>query len=58
VEKTMGPCRQALTIQARPVLQIDEIILVGGQTARMPLVQQKVKEMFGKEPNMSVNPMR
>ncbi len=54
----MGPCRQALTIQARPVLQIDEIILVGGQTARMPLVQQKVKEMFGKEPNMSVNPMR
>ena len=35
--------------------QIDEVILVGGQT-RMPIVQQKVKQFFGKEPNKSVNP--
>jgi molecular chaperone DnaK len=55
VEKTMGPCRQALTDSGKSASQIDEIILVGGQT-RMPLVQQKVKELFGKEPNKSVNP--
>jgi molecular chaperone DnaK len=55
VEKTMGPCRQALTDSGKTASQIDEIILVGGQT-RMPLVQQKVKELFGKEPNKSVNP--
>ena len=55
VEKTMGPCRQALADSGKSASQIDEIILVGGQT-RMPLVQQKVKELFGKEPNKSVNP--
>ena len=55
VEKTMGPCRQALADSGKNASQIDEIILVGGQT-RMPLVQQKVKELFGKEPNKGVNP--
>ncbi len=55
VEKTIGPCKQALTDSGKTASQIDEVILVGGQT-RMPLVQQKVKELFGKEPNKSVNP--
>jgi len=55
VEKTIGPCRQALTDAGKTTAQIDEVILVGGQT-RMPLVQDKVKQFFGKEPNKSVNP--
>jgi molecular chaperone DnaK len=55
VEKTLGPCKQAVTDAGKTVAQIDEIIMVGGQT-RMPLVQQKVKEFFGKEPNKGVNP--
>ncbi|MFC1909455.1 molecular chaperone DnaK [Chloroflexota bacterium] len=55
VEKTMGPCKQALTDAEKSSGQIDEIILVGGQT-RMPLVQDKVKEFFGKEPHKGVNP--
>jgi len=55
VEKTAGPCKQALTDAGLTAKQIQEVILVGGQT-RMPLVQQKVKEIFGKEPNKSVNP--
>jgi len=55
VEKTIGPCRQALQDAGKSTSQIDEVILVGGQT-RMPLVRAKVKEFFGKEPNMSVNP--
>jgi molecular chaperone DnaK len=55
VEKTIEPCRQALKDSGKTAAQIDEVILVGGQT-RMPLVQQKVQEFFGKEPNKSVNP--
>jgi molecular chaperone DnaK len=55
VEKTIGPCKQALTDSGKTASQIDEVILVGGQT-RMPLVQDKVKQFFGKEPNKSVNP--
>jgi molecular chaperone DnaK len=55
VEKTIGPCKQALTDSGKTSSQIDEVILVGGQT-RMPLVQDKVKQFFGKEPNKSVNP--
>ncbi len=55
VEKTMEPCKKALEDAGYKVEDIDEVILVGGMT-RMPLVQQKVKEFFGKEPNMSVNP--
>ena len=55
VEKTIGPCRQALEDAGVTAAQIDEVILVGGQT-RMPLVQEKVKKFFGKEPNKGVNP--
>ncbi len=54
-DKTIGPCRQALNDAGLQPSQIDEVILVGGQT-RMPLVQQKVKEFFGKEPHKGVNP--
>jgi molecular chaperone DnaK len=55
VEKTLEPCKQAVTDASKTTAQIDEVILVGGQT-RMPIVQQKVKQFFGKEPNKSVNP--
>ncbi len=55
VEKTLEPCQQALTDAEKTSAQIDEVILVGGQT-RMPLVQQKVKELFGKEAHKGVNP--
>jgi molecular chaperone DnaK len=55
VEKTIGPCRQALTDAGKTTAQIDEVVLVGGQT-RMPLVQEKVKQFFGKEPHKGVNP--
>jgi molecular chaperone DnaK len=55
VDKTLEPCQQALTDAGKTPAQIDEVILVGGQT-RMPLVQQKVKQLFGKEPNKGVNP--
>ncbi len=54
-EKTIEPCRQALKDAGKTGAQIDEVILVGGQT-RMPLVQQKVQEFFGKEPHKGVNP--
>ncbi len=55
VEKTVGPCKQALEDAGKKTSQIDEVILVGGQT-RMPLVQEKVKQFFGKEPHKGVNP--
>ncbi|MEW6034056.1 MAG: molecular chaperone DnaK [Chloroflexota bacterium] len=55
VEKTLDPCKQALKDAGKSSAQINEVILVGGQT-RMPLVQQKVNQFFGKEPNKSVNP--
>jgi molecular chaperone DnaK len=55
VEKTIEPCRQALKDAGKTSAQIDEVILVGGQT-RMPLVQQKVQAFFGKEPHKGVNP--
>jgi len=55
VEKTIEPCKQALTDAEKTASQIDEVILVGGQT-RMPLVQQKVQEYFGKELHKGVNP--
>ena len=49
-----GPCRQALDDAGLSPQQIDEVILVGGMT-RMPAVQRKVKDIFGKEPSKSVN---
>ncbi len=55
VDKTIEPCRQALKDADKTSAQIDEVILVGGQT-RMPLVQKKVQEFFGKEPHKGVNP--
>jgi molecular chaperone DnaK len=55
VEKTLGPCRQALDDAGIKREDIDEVLLVGGQT-RMPLVQSKVAEFFGKQPHKGVNP--
>ena len=55
VARTLGPCRQALADAGLKPAQIDEVILVGGST-RIPIVQQRVKELFGKEPNKTVNP--
>jgi molecular chaperone DnaK len=55
VDKTIGPCKQAVTDAGLSTSQINEVILVGGQT-RMPLVQKKVKEFFGREPSKGVNP--
>ena len=55
VESTMGPCKQALEDAGMKTTQIDEVVLVGGQT-RMPLVQEKVNKFFGKEPHKGVNP--
>ena len=55
VERTIGPCQQALEDAEMSPSDIDEVILVGGQT-RMPRVQQLVKELFAKEPHKGVNP--
>jgi molecular chaperone DnaK len=55
VEKTMGPTRQALSDAKKTPRDIDEVLLVGGAT-RMPLVQRKVAELFGREPSKGVNP--
>ena len=55
IEKVVGPCQIALKDAGLTADQIDEVILVGGMT-RMPKVQQKVKEIFGKEPSKGVNP--
>ena len=55
VERSIGPCRRALEDAGLNVKDIDEVILVGGQT-RMPLVQRRVEEFFGKTPHKGVNP--
>jgi molecular chaperone DnaK len=55
VQKTMEPCRTALKDAGLSMKDVSEVILVGGQT-RMPLVQQAVKDLFGKEPRKDVNP--
>jgi molecular chaperone DnaK len=55
VEKSVQPCMQAIKDAGLSTSQIAEVLLVGGST-RVPLIQQKVKEIFGKEPNRSLNP--
>jgi len=55
VDKTIGPCRIALKDAGLGIGQIDDVLLVGGQT-RMPKVQDKVREFFGKDPRKDVNP--
>ncbi|MFO1150673.1 MAG: molecular chaperone DnaK [Alsobacter sp.] len=55
VQKTVEPCRKALKDAGLTAAEIDEVILVGGQT-RMPKVQEVVKQFFGKEPHKGVNP--
>jgi molecular chaperone DnaK len=55
IDRTMAPCNTAIKDAGVKVSEIDDIILVGGMT-RMPKVQDKVKELFGKEPRKDVNP--
>jgi molecular chaperone DnaK len=55
VERTAGPCRQALKDAGYSANDIDEVVLVGGQT-RMPKVQELVKQLFGREAHKGVNP--
>ena len=55
IQRTVGPCKQALADAKLSPSDINEVILVGGQT-RMPKVQEVVKELFGKEPHKGVNP--
>lgn len=55
IKRSMAPCEKAIADSGVKKEEIDEVILVGGMT-RMPAVQAKVKEIFGKEPNKSVNP--
>jgi molecular chaperone DnaK len=55
IERTMEPCRIAIKDAGVKVTEIDDVILVGGMT-RMPKVQEKVREFFGKDPRKDVNP--
>jgi molecular chaperone DnaK len=55
VDRTLGPCKQALSDSGFSPGDIDEVVLVGGST-RIPLVQKKVTQLFGKDPNQTVNP--
>jgi molecular chaperone DnaK len=55
VERTLAPCRQVLEDAELELDDIDDVLLVGGQT-RMPIVQAKVKAFFGKDPSRAVNP--
>jgi molecular chaperone DnaK len=55
IENTIAPCRIAIKDAGVKISEIEDVILVGGQT-RMPKVQEKVKEFFGKEPRKDVNP--
>ncbi len=55
IERTVGPCMTAIKDAGLGASDIDEVILVGGMT-RMPKVQEKVQEIFGKEPHKGVNP--
>src|SRR5437762_2543381 len=55
IQRSMGPCKQAMKDAGVEAKDIDEVVLVGGQT-RMPRIQQLVKDLFGKEPHKGVNP--
>ena len=55
LQRSIGPCRQALSDAGVKPSDIDEVVLVGG-TTRIPKVQQMVRELFGKEPHKGVNP--
>jgi molecular chaperone DnaK len=55
IDRSIQPCQQALKDAGIDARKIDEVVLVGGQT-RMPMIQQKVKEFFGREPHRGVNP--
>jgi molecular chaperone DnaK len=55
IQRSVGPCRQAMKDAGVQTSDIDEVVLVGGQT-RMPRIQALVKELFGKEPHKGVNP--
>jgi len=55
VDRTMDPIQDALKEANKKPSDVDQVILVGGQT-RMPMVQQKVREFFGREPNRDINP--
>ncbi|MBU0988968.1 MAG: molecular chaperone DnaK, partial [Proteobacteria bacterium] len=55
IQKVVGPCNTAMRDSGLSAKDIDEVILVGGMT-RMPKVQEKVKEIFGKQPSKGVNP--
>lgn len=55
IERTVGPCKKAIEDSKVYVSDIDEVVLVGGAT-RMPILQAKAKEIFGKEPHRGINP--
>jgi molecular chaperone DnaK len=55
IQRSVGPCKQAMKDAGIEASKIDEVVLVGGQT-RMPRIQQLVKDLFGKEPHKGVNP--
>ncbi len=55
LQRSVGPCKQALKDAGIEASKIDEVVLVGGQT-RMPKIQQIVKDLFGREPHKGVNP--
>ncbi len=55
LQKSVGPCKQAMKDAGVDASKIHEVVLVGGQT-RMPAIQKLVKDLFGKEPNKGVNP--
>src|ERR1700688_4947337 len=55
LERSLEPCKKALTDAGVKTSEIDEVVLVGGQT-RMPKIQEMVKQLFGKEPHRGVNP--
>lgn len=55
IERSVAPCKQVLKDSGLQPSQINEVVLVGGST-RVPMVQKKVEEIFGKKPNASINP--